>query len=102
MHLGATQGLLVGITLAALVALGGRFSVYYFNRQAGNAESVSTSFDACVKRFSAEHPDRFVHKHAGMSIYEIAGKVDATGAAIPCPFDESVAARASAMHDQQN
>jgi hypothetical protein len=98
MHLGATQGLLVGIALAALVAVGGRYSVHYLNRQVGKSQDVKTEFGACVKRFYAAHP---IPKGAGMTFDEAIGKTDATGAPIPCQFDVAAAAGVSAEHDQQ-
>jgi len=98
MQLGATQALWVGIALAAIIALGGRYSAHYLKRQAPKAERVSTEFDECVKRFYAAHP---VPKDAGMTFDEAIGKTDATGAPIPCQFDMAAAAAVSAEHDQQ-
>lgn len=94
MRLRAKQLLLVGIAAAALVAMGGRYSVHYLNRQVAKEQDVRTEFDACLKRFDATHPKS---KGAVLTLEEVMGKTDAIG----CQYDVAAAADVSAEEDQR-
>lgn len=104
MHLRATQGLLVGIAIAVLVAAGGRYGGQYFDRQAAKQAATSkgmeSEFEACVSRYYAMHPDRSSPKGEGISLEEAAGSKDQAGATIPCQRDGITAAAVSAEDDR--
>jgi len=104
MRLKATHVFLIGIVFAGLVAMVGRYSApHYLDQQSAIAEHVTTAFEACVRRFEADHPERFVRKKdSGMSIGEAFGITDANGDPIPCGYDVASAARETAAQDKKN
>jgi hypothetical protein len=105
MHLRATQGLLVGIAIAALVAVGGRYGARHFDaqaaKQAKRSEDRQAELYACVARYFAEHPDREAPKHGGITLNEAAGLTDHTDAPIPCGADRPNDAAASMEDDER-
>lgn len=102
MRVGPTRTLLIGVALAAIVAVGGRYSTQYFDDQAETQSAKEKESDAefktCVKRYYAEHSDPVGEpKHRGMTFDEAVGLTDHAGNPIPCQQFRHFAAKTSAQ-----